>query len=167
MFELGTYGVLNIDAGVNNVSASTLTSAVVVAVRRSTRRRARESGNSPRSVGLGGADRHDGILLDEVDARVVLQSLNLRRVQRRRESAEVVGEVVHMVGLGGEGRHGGRHCTGLGLGLEADDVLVGNELDVHASGLDEGRGLGAAGGRGREGRQGEEGKERWEVHLGA
>lgn len=71
-----THRVVDINAGIDNVGASTLTSAVIVGVSLATRPVTRDAGKTPRSIVLlgGGLDGDDSVLLDVLNL-VLLASL--------------------------------------------------------------------------------------------
>lgn len=79
--ELGTsikVGMLNINAGVDDVRASTLTSALVVGVSLATGLGAGKTGDTPRSIVLvnSSLDGDDSILLNVLDLGFVSTALN-------------------------------------------------------------------------------------------
>lgn len=62
-----TYGVLDINAGIDNEGAGALTSAVIVGVGGGTRLCVGDTSQAPISVLLGGVHGDNGVLLNEVD----------------------------------------------------------------------------------------------------
>lgn len=154
-------GVAGRDTSVEDVGAGALTSGVIVGVGGASGGGAGDTGKTPRSVLLSGLDGDNGILLNEVDGRVVAEALELGLGQGGGEAREALG--VGVVGIGGDGGDGRRDGGGDGVLLEADNVVVLDELS--SAGDDDGGGRVALdSGRGGHG-HGDEGEEGRGVHL--
>jgi hypothetical protein len=153
----------SINTSVNDVSASTRTGSVIVGVGSATGRLRRDTGETPRGVGLGGRDGDDRILLDVLNGGVVTKSGQLLLGKAGGETVETVG--IGVVGISldrGDGTVDGSSDNVL---LELDDVLAIDQAG--AAGDDERSGritLGLdAGGSGHG--QGEESEKSGRTHL--
>jgi hypothetical protein len=170
--------MLNIDTGVDDVSASTLTGALIVGVSLASSPVARKSSKTPRSILLlsGRLDADVCILLNVLNLRsllvpahgilcnvthvgVILELLNLIILETSSETAEALGVGVVSVGL--DGRDGGADGSSPDAALHLDDVLAIDKLDA-ARTKDRSR-LSPAGGSGQ--RKGEKGEKSGGSHL--
>lgn len=112
----------SVDTSVNDVGASTRAGSVIVGVGSATGRLGRDTGETPRGVGLGGRDGDDRILLDVLNGGVVTKGRQLLLGEAGGETVEVVG--IGVVGIGLD--RGDRTVDGSSNNvlLELDDVLA-------------------------------------------
>ena len=154
--------MVDINAGINNIGAGTLTSAIVVSVGLTTGLVARDAGKTPRSIVLlsSSLDGDDSVLLNVLDLfllasfvnpsrvthiRIVLELLNLILLQSSSKAIEALG--VGVIGISLDGRHSRRDRSSPNATLHLDNVLAIDKLD--ATRAKDGSRLGPLGGGGQ------------------
>lgn len=140
-----THRVVDINAGIDNVGASTLASGIVIGVSLAASLVARDTGKTPGSIVLlsSSLDGDDGILLNVLDLfllassdnppgvthiRVVLELLNLIFLQGSSKAVEALG--VGVVGISLDGRNSRRDRSSANATLHLDNVLAIDKLNA-------------------------------------